>query len=174
MANNLNDGLMWGLLPLFLAGHGLPLPQIGFVAATYPGVWGVCQLFTGALSDRWGRKGLIAVGMWLQAGAIVVFAAGRTFGVWSAAAALLGLGTALVYPTLLAAVSDVAHPEWRASAIGVYRLWRDGGYALGALAAGLLADFFNIPIAFLAVAGLTALSGLIVAGVMRETLPGRR
>ena len=167
MANNLNDGLMWGLLPLFLAGHGLPLPQIGFVAATYPGVWGVCQLFTGALSDRWGRKGLIAVGMWLQAGAIVVFTAGRTFGVWSAAAALLGLGTALVYPTLLAAVSDVAHPEWRASAIGVYRLWRDGGYALGALAAGLLADFFNIPAAFLAVAGLTALSGLIVAGVMR-------
>lgn len=173
MINNLNDGLVWGLVPIFLAGAGLPLEQVGIIAAIYPGIWGLGQLLTGALSDRWGRKWLIAVGMWVQAVGIGLFAVGQGFWVWLGGAILLGLGTALVYPTLLAAISDVAHPEWRASAVGVYRLWRDGGYAIGALMAGLLADTLGIPVAIAAIGGLTFLSGVIVAGVMYETLPKR-
>ncbi|MBI1983469.1 MAG: MFS transporter [Acidobacteria bacterium] len=170
MVNNLNDGMVWGLLPIFLAGAGLPLEEVAIVAALYPGVWGVTQLATGALSDRWGRKWMIAAGMWVQAAGIMLFVVGRGFAAWLAGAALLGLGTALVYPTLLAAVSDVAHPEWRATAVGVYRLWRDGGYAVGALTAGILADALGIPAAIAAIAGLTCLSGVIVAGAMSETL----
>jgi MFS family permease len=171
MVNNLNDGMVWGLLPLFLFGKGLSLEQVGLIAATYPGVWGLSQLLTGALSDRWGRKGMIAAGMWVQAVGIGLFVAGFGFGVWIGGAVVLGLGTAMVYPTLLAAVSDVAHPEWRASAVGVYRLWRDGGYAIGALTAGLLADALGLPIAIAATAGLTFLSGVLVAAVMYETRP---
>ena len=174
MVNNLNDGMIWGLLPILLAAAGLPLEQIGLIAATYPGVWGLSQLLTGALSDRWGRKWLIATGMWVQAVGIGVLVAGQSFWPWFGGAVLLGLGTALVYPTLLAAISDVAHPDWRASAVGVYRLWRDGGYAVGALTAGLLADAFGIPLAMAAIGGLTFLSGALVATVMVETLPARR
>ncbi|MCB0191544.1 MAG: MFS transporter [Anaerolineae bacterium] len=174
MINNLNDGMVWGLLPIFLAGAGLSLEKIGLVAATYPGVWGLSQLFTGALSDRWGRKWLIVGGMWLQAIGIWMLVIGRSLAGWLAGAVLLGFGTAMVYPTLLAAVSDVAHPDWRASAVGVYRLWRDGGYAVGALLAGVLADTLGIPIAIATIGGLTFLSGLIVATVMYETLPARR
>jgi MFS family permease len=174
LVNNLNDGMMWGLFPIFLASFGAPLTQIGVLAATYPGVWGVSQLVTGALSDRIGRKWLIAGGMWCQAAGIAVLVAGRSFGPWYLGAVLLGVGTAMVYPTLLAAISDVAHPTWRASAVGVYRLWRDLGYAIGALLAGLLADLFGLSIAIAAIAVLTFLSGSIVTGVMRETLPARR
>jgi len=116
---------------------------------------------------------MIAAGMWVQAAGIGIFVIGRSFSVWLAAAGLLGFGTALVYPTLLAVVSDVAHPDWRASAVGVYRLWRDGGYAVGALAAGALADSLGMPFAISAVAALTFLSGMIVAGVMYETRPKR-
>ncbi len=174
MVNNLNDGMVWGLIPIFLTTAGLPVEQVGLVAATYPGVWGLSQLITGALSDRLGRKWLITSGMWVQAVGIALFVVSRGFGAWMLGAILLGLGTAMVYPTLLAAVSDVAHPEWRASAVGVYRLWRDGGYAVGALAAGLLADAFNIPVAIAAIGGLTFLSGGIVAVVMYETLPARQ
>jgi MFS family permease len=174
MVNNLNDGMVWGLLPLFLADAGLPVAQVGIVAATYPGVWGLSQLATGALSDRWGRKGMIASGMWVQAGGIGLLVSGQSFGVWMAGAVLLGLGTALVYPTLLAVVSDVVHPQWRASAVGVYRLWRDSGYAVGAVTAGLLADALGIPAAMAVIGGLTFLSGVVVAAVMYETLPARR
>jgi MFS family permease len=174
MVNNLNDGMVWGLLPIYLAARGLSLERIGIIAAVYPGVWGLGQLLTGALSDRLGRKRMIAVGMWVQAIGIGLFVIGRSFGVYVGGAVLLGLGTAIVYPTLLAAVSDVAHPDWRSSAVGVYRLWRDGGYAVGALLSGLLADMFNIPVAIAAIGGLTFLSGVIVAGVMYETLPARR
>jgi MFS family permease len=174
MINNLNDGMVWGLVPIFLAGAGLSLEQIGLVAATYPGVWGLSQLFTGALSDRWGRKWLIAGGMWVQALGIWVLVIGHSLVGWLAGVVLLGFGTAMVYPTLLAAISDVAHPDWRASAVGVYRLWRDGGYAVGALLAGVLADALGIPFAIAAIGGLTFVSGLIVATVMYETLPTRR
>ena len=173
MINNLNDGMVWGLVPIFLAGVGVSLEQIGLIAATYPGVWGLSQLFTGALSDRWGRKWLIASGMWVQALGIGVLVMGQSLAAWLAGAVLLGFGTAMVYPTLLAAVSDVAHPTWRASAVGVYRLWRDGGYAVGALMAGVLADALGIPFAIATIGGLTFLSGLIVATVMYETLPAR-
>ncbi len=173
LVNNLNDGMAWGLLPVFLFAANLPLDQIAIVAATYPGVWGLAQLGTGGLSDRVGRKWMIAGGMWVQAVGIFLFPIGGSFAVWILAAVLLGLGTALVYPTLLAAVSDVAHPSWRASAVGVYRLWRDLGYAVGAVVAGVAADAFGIPAAIGAVGALTAASGLIVAAAMYETLPAR-
>lgn len=174
MVNNLNDGMVWGLVPIFLAELGLPLEQIGIIAGAYPLVWGVGQLFMGALSDRWGRKWMIVTGMWVQAIGIVLFVIGTMFMVWLCAAVMLGIGTALVYPTLLAAVSDVAHPDWRATAVGVYRLWRDGGYALGAVLSGVLADRLGIPVAIATIAALTFLSGIIAAGVMHETLPARR
>ncbi len=174
MVNNLNDGMVWGMLPIFLSGAGLPLEQVGVIVATYPAVWSVSQLATGSLSDRLGRKWMIVAGMWVQAIGIWLFVIGQSFWWWMGAAVLLGLGTALVYPTLLASISDVAHPDWRASALGVYRLWRDSGYALGALAAGLLADALSIPIAIAVVGGLTFVSGLIVTGVMYETLPAIR
>jgi MFS family permease len=171
LVNNLNDGMVWGLFPLVFAAHGLDLDQVGLLAAIYPFVWGIGQLGTGALSDRLGRKRLIVAGMWLQAVAIVLVLLGSGLTLWASAMALLGLGTALVYPTLLAAVSDVAHPEWRASAVGVYRLWRDGGYAVGALLAGVLADLVGICFAIGAVAALTFASGVIVLVRMYETLP---
>lgn len=174
MVNNLNDGMVWGLVPILLTGAHLPMDQVALIGATYPGVWGLSQLVTGALSDRWGRKWFIVAGMWVQALGIGLFVVGAGFWLWLTGAVLLGLGTALVYPTLLAAVSDVAHPEWRASAVGVYRLWRDGGYAVGALLSGLLADAFGLPAAITAIGALTFLSGAIVAGVMYETHAVRR
>jgi MFS family permease len=170
MVNNLNDGIAWGLFPLFFAAAGLDVAQIGILSFTYPAVWGLLQLWTGALSDRWGRKWLIAGGMLLQGGALAAIALVRGFWPWVSAAALLGAGTAMVYPTLLAAVGDVAHPRWRASAVGVYRLWRDGGYAVGALLAGALADLFGMPWSIGAVALLTFASGLLVVVRMPETL----
>ena len=168
--NNLNDGVAWGLLPIWYAAAGLGLGEIGVLAAAYPAVWGAAQIGTGALSDRIGRRGLIVAGMLVQAVAIAAIAIGSSFTVWLAAAALLGLGTAMVYPTLLAAVADVADPAWRGSAVGVYRLWRDLGFAAGALVAGLLADRFGMPVAIGAVAAITAVSGLVVFVRMRETL----
>ena len=167
MVNNLNDGLAWGLFPILFAAAGLSIERIGILAAVYPAVWGAGQLITGALSDRIGRKGLIVGGMIVQAVALGLVAAGDSFGVWLAAAVLLGAGTAMVYPTLLAAIGDVAHPEWRARSVGAYRLWRDGGFAVGALLSGLLADAFGIPTAVAVVAALTAASGLVVAVRMR-------
>ncbi|MGQ0744744.1 MAG: MFS transporter [Acidimicrobiales bacterium] len=170
LANNLNDGLAWGLLPLLFATEGLSLGRIGLLAALYPAVWGAGQLLTGALSDNVGRKPLIVAGMLVQAGALVLFAVGTTLAVWASAAVVLGAGTALVYPTLLAAVSDVAQPAWRASAIGVYRLWRDSGYVLGALVAGVAADLIGLRGAVVVIATLTAASGLLAARLLTETL----
>jgi MFS family permease len=169
MVNNLNDGLAWGLFPVLFATAGLSVDKIGILAALYPAVWGVGQLVTGALSDRWGRKWLIVAGMLLQAVALAVVALVDTFALWALAAALLGAGTAMVYPTLLAAIGDVAHPTWRARSVGVYRLWRDGGFAVGALLAGLIADAYGVRAAVWAVAALTAVSGLVVAVRMYET-----
>jgi len=163
LVNNLNDGLAWGLFPLFFASAGMSLDQIAMLAAAYPLAWGMLQLGTGALSDYWGRKPLIVAGMVLQGLALLAIARLSSFGGWLGASIVLGLGTALVYPTLLAAVGDVAGPSWRASAIGVYRLWRDGGYAVGALAVGLMADALGGRAAISATAGLTVVSGLVVA-----------
>jgi MFS family permease len=171
MVNNLNDGLAWGLFPVLFAAAGLSIAQIGVLAALYPAVWGLGQLVTGALSDRIGRKRLITAGMLLQALALGMVALADAFPLWALAAVLLGSGTAMVYPTLLAAVGDVAHPAWRARAVGVYRLWRDGGFAVGALTAGVLADAFGIRAAVWAIAALTAASGLLVAARMYETRP---
>src|SRR5699024_6073026 len=137
LVNNLNVGLAWVLFPVLSATAGLPLGQVGVLAAVYPAVWGAAQLATGPLSDRWGRKGLIITGMLTQALALALIAAGSSFPSWLGAMTLLGLGTAMVYPTLLAGIGDVAHPSWRARAVGVYRLWRDGGFAAGALVSGI-------------------------------------
>ena len=175
LVNNLNDGLAWGLFPLFFAAGGLSVREIGLLAFVYPATWGVAQLGTGALSDRWGRKWLIAAGMLLQAVALAAMVVWRGVGPWAAAGVALGIGTAMVYPTLLAAIGDVAHPAWRGSAVGVYRLWRDLGYAVGALLAGALADAFGMEMAIAVVAAITAASGVLVALRMPETLrrPGR-
>ncbi len=172
LVNNLNDGMAWGLFPLFFVAAGLGLDRMAVLAAIYPATWGVVQLATGALSDRIGRKWLIASGMWIQALGICVVVSG-SFGAFAAGAVLLGLGTAMVYPTLLAAISDVAAPIWRASSIGVYRFWRDLGYAIGAVVAGVSADVLGIAGAMSVVAGLTAASGLLAAFRMSETKPGR-
>ena len=174
LVNNLNDGLAWGLLPLFYAAAGVSIAQIGVLAAVYPGVWAMAQVVTGALSDRIGRKPLIVAGMLVQAAALAAIALGSLFGEWLAAAAVLGVGTAMVYPTLLAAVADVAEPARRGSAIGVYRLWRDLGFALGALVTGIVADLAGMAAAIWVVAGLTATSGVVVLARMRETRDGTR
>jgi MFS family permease len=173
LANNLNDGMAWGLFPLLFAGAGLPVSTIGILAAIYPATWGAGQLATGALSDRIGRKPLIVWGMWLQAAGIGTTVLTRELAGFVCGAVLLGVGTAMVYPTLLAAVGDVAHPTWRASAVGVYRLWRDLGYAAGALLAGVTADLFGLEAAIWLVALLTFASGVVVFVRMSETAPGR-
>jgi MFS family permease len=169
LVNNLNDGMAWGLLPLFYATAGLSLERIAFLAALYPAVWGMGQLFTGALSDRLGRKWLIASGMWVQAAGIALVVLWRQLPGFAAGSILLGLGTAMVYPTLLATIADVVHPRWRASAVGVYRLWRDLGYAVGALLSGITADLLGLPSAIWLVALVTFASGLVAAFRLGET-----
>ncbi|HEU4495388.1 MAG TPA: MFS transporter [Rubrobacteraceae bacterium] len=168
LVNNLNDGMSWGVFPLFFAGFGLGVERIGVLKAVYPAVWGMMQVVTGPLSDRWGRKGLIVAGMWVQATGIFVTVATRSFGWWLLGSLLLGLGTAMVYPTLIAAVSDNSHPAWRARSLSVYRFWRDLGYAIGALSAGIIADLFGISWAMGTVGALTLISGVVVALHMRE------
>ena len=170
LVNNLNDGMAWGLFPLIFAAAGMDLAQVGLLAAIYPATWGVCQLATGALSDRTGRKPLIVWGMWIQAAGIGVVTMAHAFAGFVIGAVLLGIGTAMVYPTLLAAIGDVAHPSWRASAVGVYRLWRDLGYAIGALLAGVTADVFGLNVAMWVIAALTFTSGFVSATRMAETL----
>jgi MFS family permease len=170
LVNNLNDGMAWGLFPLLFVAAGMNMQQIGTLAAIYPATWGLGQLFTGAWSDRIGRKWLIACGMWVQTLGIAVVIWSGGFEGFATGGALLGIGTAMVYPTLLAAIGDVAHPSWRASSVGVYRLWRDLGYAIGALLAGLVADALGLEAAMWTVAAITFLSGVVVAGRMVETL----
>ncbi|RWE57932.1 MFS transporter [Mesorhizobium sp.] len=170
LVNNLNDGMSWGIFPLFFASFGLGVERIGILKAIYPATWGVLQIVTGPLSDRWGRKGLIVAGMWVQAAGLFLTAATRQFEWWIVGSLLLGLGTAMVYPSLIAAVSDASHPTWRARSLSVYRFWRDLGYAIGALCAGLIADSFGLSWAIASIAALTFLSGVVVAVVMRETV----
>ncbi|EID55058.1 MFS transporter [Saccharomonospora xinjiangensis] len=173
LVNNLNFGLSWGLFPLLFSGAGLPVNRVGLLVALYPAVWGAGQLVTGALSDRWGRKHLITAGMLTQAVALALIAVGNDFSAWAVATVLLGAGTAMVYPTLLAAIGDVAHPSWRARSVGVYRLWRDSGYAAGALLGGVVADLVDLRAAVWAAAALSLASGITVAVRMYETHPTR-
>jgi MFS family permease len=166
LVNNAVDGLAWVILPLLFAAEGLSIGTIGVLAAIYPGVWCVAQLFTGAWSDRVGRKPLIVAGMLIQGIALALMATTDGFAPWATGSVLIGLGTALVYPTLIAAVGDVAHPTWRATAVGVYRLWRDTGYVVGALVGGVVADAFDLRAAVWAIAALSMASGLVVASRM--------
>jgi MFS family permease len=166
--NNLNDGLAWGLFPLLFTASGLSLRETSILAAIYPATWGFCQLITGPLSDRWGRSKPIVAGMLIQGAALMIMTAVSGFAAWSSALIALGIGTALVYPALLAAVGDIAHPSWRGIAVGVYRLWRDLGYVAGALLAGVLADAFGIPPAINVVGVITMASGIAVAVRLRE------
>jgi MFS family permease len=169
LVNNLNFGLSWGLFPLLFATADLPVGQIGLLFALYPGVWGAGQLITGALSDRIGRKHLITAGMTTQAAALAVIAASGGFAGWAAGTVLLGAGTAMVYPTLLAVIGDVAHPAWRGRAVGVYRVWRDLGYAVGAVLGGIVADLLSLHAAVWAAAAVSAASAAAVALRMYET-----
>ena len=171
LVNNLNDGMSWGIFPLFFSAFGLGVQRIGILKAVYPVVWGVLQTVTGPLSDRWGRKGLIAGGMWVQAGGLFLTAFTHGFRLWLVASVLLGVGTAMVYPTLIASISDASHPSWRARSLSVYRFWRDMGYAIGALSSGIITDLFGAAWAIAAVGGLTLVSGAIVAAVMDERRP---
>jgi MFS family permease len=167
LVKNLNDGMAWGLFPLLYAAVGLSLSDIGWLAGIYPAVWGIGQSFTGPISDRIGRKWLIAAGMWVQALGIATIAVRSVFSVFLFGAVLLGVGAAMVYPTLPAAVGDIAQPTWRAGAIGVYRFWRDLGYAIGAVLAGATADAFGARTSIWLIAALTFASGLAVVLRMR-------
>jgi MFS family permease len=169
LVNNLNDGVAWGLFPLFFAAAGLSLREISLLTFAYPAVWGMTQLATGSLSDRWGRKGFIVFGMLIQGASLLAVAFSHTFVAWMIAAAALGIGTAMVYPTLLSAIGDVAHPSWRGNAVGVYRFWRDSGYAIGAIGAGLLADRWGMTPAIAVVGLLTMATGVLAAVRMPET-----
>jgi MFS family permease len=168
LVNNLNDGMSWGVFPLFFSAFGLGVERIGLLKAVYPAVWGPLQVLTGPLSDRWGRKGLIVGGMWVQAAGIFVTMATRDFGWWMIGSVLLGVGTAMVYPSLIAAVSDNSHPSWRARSLSVFRFWRDLGYAVGALSAGIIADMLGLSWAVGSVGLLTFLSGVVVAAFLSE------
>ena len=170
LVNNLNDGMSWGTL--FFAAFGLGVERIGILKAVYPAIWGILQVATGPLSDRWGRKGLIAAGMWVQAAGLLLTALTRHFEYWLIGSVLLGIGTAMVYPCLIAAVSDASHPTWRARSLSVYRFWRDLGYAIGALSAGIITDIFGMAWAISVIAILTFASGAVIAVLMREPRRG--
>jgi MFS family permease len=172
LVNNLNFGMSWGIFPLFFTSFGLPVERIGILNSIYPGIWGVLQTATGPLSDRWGRKGLIVAGMWVQASGLFLMGTTAGFGWWSLASGLLGLGTAMVYPTLIAAVSDASHPSWRARSLSVYRFWRDLGYAVGAISVGVIADMLGLSSAIKLAAALSLASGAAVALLMREPTDG--
>ena len=171
LVNNLNFGLSWGLFPILFATTGMAVQRIGILIAVYPAVWGLGQIVAGALSDRWGRKPFVTAGMLVQAIGMAMIASVDGFGWWIAASAVLGAGTAMVYPTLLAAIGDVAHPHWRARAVGIYRLWRDSGYAAGAVVGGIAADLWGLRAAIWVAAVISAVSGVVVAWRMYETHP---
>lgn len=170
LSTNLKDGMAWGLFPLYFTSAGLSLGEIGAIVALYPASWGFFQLFTGAFSDQVGRKKWITYGMWIQAFSLWFILLVDSYLLWILGAVLLGLGTAMVYPTLQAAISDVASPEWRASSMGVYRFWRDSGYAFGALAAGILADTLGVGWAIGLVAILPFMAGVVSSRRLDETL----
>lgn len=162
LVNNLNDGMVWGLFPILLAAKGFDLNEIGIIVAIYPAIWGIGQLFTGSLADKFCKKNLLFWGMLLQGVALVAMLWANTFGLFAALSSVLGIGTAIVYPTFLAAVSDYTHPQERPKSIGIFRLWRDLGYAIGAILTGLIADKYGLSAPILLIGLLTVLSALIV------------
>lgn len=168
LVNNLNDGMMWGLLPIMLASLSFSLTDIGFLAALYPAVWGLGQLFTGLMADKYSKKGLLIIGMILQAIGIFIIAYFASYNMILLAAILLGLGTALVYPTFLAAIADYSHPKQRAECIGIYRLWRDLGYAIGALGSAIIADLYGLQTSFTVIAFVTLAAGLQIVFRMKN------
>ena len=168
LVNNLNDGMSWGVFPIFFSAFGLGLERIGVLKAIYPAIWGLLQVATGTLSDRLGRKWLIVGGMCVQAGGVFVTVAGRSFTWWLLGSILLGLGTAMVYPALIAVVSDNSPPSWRARSLSICRFWRDLGYAVGGLSAGIIADTLGLSIVIGSAGVLTFLSGAIAAVSMQE------
>jgi MFS family permease len=168
MINNANDGMAWGIFPILYAANGIALSDIAVLVSIYPAVWGIGQLFTGAWSDKIGRKKLIVAGMWIQSVGIALVLFTDTFSLYALSSAMMGAGTAMVYPTLLAGIGDSTSPSWRASSVGIYRLWRDSGYAVGAVLAGIIADVFGLIPAISTLAILTFVSGLVVAFRMIE------
>jgi MFS family permease len=168
LVNNLNDGMIWGLFPILLLSKGFTVAELAQIIAIYPSVWGLSQLFTGKLADRYAKKSLLFWGMFLQGLAILGFIWAETFLAFASLSVVLGLGTAVVYPTFLAAIADNTHPSQRAQSIGVYRLWRDLGYAVGALLTGILADFWTTNTAIFAIGGITIFSALIILLRMRQ------
>ncbi|HSI67046.1 MAG TPA: MFS transporter [Planococcus sp. (in: firmicutes)] len=170
LSTNLKDGMAWGLFPIYFMTVGLSVGETGIIVALYPAAWGFFQLFTGVLSDKVGRKKLIVYGMWTQAAALWFILLVDSFSMWITGAIILGLGTAMVYPTLQAAIGDVVTPAWRASSMGVYRFWRDSGYAFGALFAGIIADLISVTWAIGLVALLPFIAGLIARLRLDETL----
>ena len=168
LVNNLNDGMVWGLLPMLLASHAFNLEQIGKIVALYPAVWGLSQLVTGRMADHFSKKRMLFWGMLLQAIALGCLLIATGFFQFAFISLVLGVGTAVVYPTFLAAIADYAHPQQRAESIGVFRLWRDLGYAIGAVLTGILADVFNTATAIGAVASLTLISALVIQIRMRR------
>ena len=168
LANNLNDGMMWGLLPILLYSLSFSIAEIGILAAVYPTIWGLGQLFTGALGDKYSKKLLLVLGMLIQAIGIFMIAYSTSYQTIFIAAVLLGIGTALVYPVFLAAIADYTHPEQRAECIGVYRLWRDLGYAIGALSSGIIADIYGLQTAFIVIGFVTLIAGIQISVRMRD------
>ena len=162
LVNNLNDGMVWGLFPLLLVSKGFDLHQTGIIVATYPAVWGIGQLFTGKLADKYCKKTLLFLGMFLQAIALLGMIGANTFSVFMILSSLLGIGTAIVYPAFLAAISDYTHPDQRPKSIGIFRLWRDLGYAIGAILTGLIADKFGLVAPILVIGLLTLGSSVII------------
>lgn len=169
LINNLNDGMIWGLLPILLFSYNFDGDNIGLVTAIYPAIWGLGQLFTGGMADRFSKKKMLFWGMLLQGIVIVLFAFNKSLGVLVALSTLLGIGTALVYPTFLTVISDGTNPQQRAESIGIFRLWRDSGYAIGAIISGITADLFGIEAAVILVGILTILSSLIIQFRMPKT-----
>lgn len=167
LVNNLNDGMVWGLLPMLLAAKDFSLPQIGLIVSIYPGVWGLGQLITGKLADVFNKKAMLVLGMALQGLALMLFIPATTNGQFIALSALLGAGTAVVYPTFLAAIAGFTHPQQRAESIGVFRLWRDMGYAVGALLTGIIADMLGLDWSVAVIGGLTMLSAGVIWVRMR-------
>jgi len=178
LVNNLNDGMVWGLFPLLLVSKGFDLHETGIIVATYPAIWGLGQLYTGKLADKYCKKKLLFIGMLMQGIALLAMIWANSFSWFLALSTLLGIGTAIVYPTFLAAISDYTHPDQRPKSIGIFRLWRDLGYAIGAILTGLIADSFGLVAPILAIGLLTVVSSLIVrfrmscARESAERLPG--